>query len=369
MSRKINRSLTNESLQTRTRLLEFRKARIRLRRECQHFHILTSSERNEKNVFTRTPDSPHPSLCCLGLNEKGKGNDAFIDLLPGNSRLDKIRQEKLKRFRESIASKLLPSDNDDLKGEDHRAVFNLPWKDNGGFPFDDTDHQRYLRTLNAAIFLRIKSLCERQIEFSVSHQLNAPEQSLYNETLVHLVHYNNLCSHTCLGLENFLEKNSSLKQWLAVAQTEEHYPLMITGSRASGKTLLCTRLVQHLLNSLGKTTQCIVRYVNLTSKSRHIVELFSSICTQMNALQHAPTMTSEQQFNRIEYYQSVLKNLSNNQKPLIIMIDGIEDAASTSQYTSSFAYYSALIQLLPPKVNMRRREKSLPCSSEDKGNE
>ena len=325
---------------------------------AQHFDIVTSSEENCNEGFhSHLRFFSFITLCCLGLNEKGKGNDAFIDLLPGTSRLDKIRQEKLKRFRESIASKLSPSDNDELKGEDHRAAFNLAWKDNGGFPFDDADHQRYLRTLNAAIFLRTKSLCERQIECSTLHQLNTTEQSLYNETLVHLAHYQDLCSHTCLGLENFLEKNPSLKQWLTLAQTENHYPLMITGSRASGKTLLCTRLVQHLLNTLGKTTQCIIRYATLTSKSRHIVELLSSICTQMNALQHAPTMTSEQHFNRIEYYQAVLKNLSANHSPLIIMIDGIEDAASSSQYNSSFAYYSALMQLLPPKVNIRRREK------------
>jgi hypothetical protein len=283
----------------------------------------------------------------LGLNEKSKGNEAYIDLHGNNNRLDKIRQEKLKRFRESITNKLSANDNEDVKGEDNRTLFNLPWKDNGEFQMDDTDYQRYLRTLNASIFLRVKSLCERQIDLSILNQLKGPEQILYNETLVHSKHYSKLSSYTCLGLENLTETNNSFKQWLTLANTQEHYPLMIVGSRASGKTLLCTKLVQYLLNTLGKTTQCIIRYFNLTSKSRNIVELFSSICTQMGALQNLP---NEQQHNRIEYYQTVLTNLSNNQKPIIIMIDGIDEAAPQSQYTSSIGYYQALLQLLPPKV-------------------
>ena len=99
----------------------------------------------------------------LGLNEKSKGNEAYIDLLTGNNRLDKIRQEKLKRFKESLNTKLsIPGENDDT-----RVSFNLPWKDNGEYQTDDPEHQRYLRTINASIFLRIKSLCERYGDSSI----------------------------------------------------------------------------------------------------------------------------------------------------------------------------------------------------------
>jgi hypothetical protein len=284
----------------------------------------------------------------LGLTEKSKGNEVFIDLLSGGNRLDKTRQEKLKRFRESITNKLSMND----ENEDNRTLFNLSWKDNGEFQIDDIDHQRYLRTLNAAIFLRIKSLSERHIEKSISTRFKYSEQILYNETLVHLTYYSKLSSYTCLGFDHFIENNKSIKQWLSIANTTEHHPLMIIGNRASGKTLLCTKLAQYLLNTLGKNAQCIIRYINLTSRSRNLVELFTSICLQMSALQNAPTLINDQQFDRIEYYQSVLSNLSKNQKPIIIVIDGIEEATPPSQYTSSMAYYETLLQLLPPKVYM-----------------
>jgi Cdc6-like AAA superfamily ATPase len=264
--------------------------------------------------------------------------------------LDKIRQEKLKRFRESIINKLSINDENDFKNEDNRTLFNISWKDNGEFQSDDLDYQRYLRTLNAAIFLRIKSLCERHIDLSISNHLKHFEKILYNETLVHLTYYSKLSSCTCLGFENFVENNKLVKQWLSLANTTEHHPLMIIGNRASGKTLLCTKLVQYLLNILGKNTQCIIRYFNLTSKSRNILELFTSICKQMSTLQNVPTLVNDQQFNQIEYYQSVLTSLSKNQKPIIIMIDGIEEATPTSQYTSSIVYYQTLLQALPPKV-------------------
>ncbi|CAF2527174.1 unnamed protein product [Rotaria sp. Silwood2] len=299
--------------------------------------------------------SPSGCMCILrqfdGVNEKCKGNEAYIDLLNGTNRLDKIRQEKLKRFRESITQKLSINDDDNnLKMEDNRIVLNVSWKDNGEFQLDDTDYQRYLRTLNAAIFLRIKSLCERYIDLSISNHFKYNEKILYNETLIQLTHYSKLSSYTCLGFENFIENNQSFKQWLSSANTNDHHPLIIIGSRASGKTLLCTKLVHYLLNILGKNAQCIIRYFNLTSRSRNITEIFTSICTQMQTLQNAPTFINDQQLNYMEYYQTVLKTLSDNQKPIIIMIDGIEEATPPSQFASSVVYYQTLLQSLPPKV-------------------
>jgi hypothetical protein len=261
--------------------------------------------------------------------------------------LDKIRQEKLKRFRESLTNKF---SNDDFKTEDNRTTLSIPWKDNGEYQTDDSDCQRYLRTLNASIFLRIKSLNERLIDLSISNHLKPSEQILYNESLVHLTYYSKLSSNTCLGFSHFTENNSSFKQWLSLANTSEHYPYMIFGGRATGKTLLCTKIVQYLLNTLGKNVQCIIRYFNVTSLSRNIVEIFSSICTQMSALQHAPSFNNEQQTDRIEYYQTVLAALSKNQKPLILMIDGIEEITPQSQHVSTIACYQTLLKLLPPKV-------------------
>ena len=59
-----------------------------------------------------------------GLNEKSKGNEHFLDLLPGG-RIDKIRQDKLKRFRDSITTKLSTPGNDDYTYEDNRTVLNI----------------------------------------------------------------------------------------------------------------------------------------------------------------------------------------------------------------------------------------------------
>ena len=67
----------------------------------------------------------------------------------------------------------------------------------------------YLRTLNAAIFLRIKSSYERQFDLSINNHLKSPEKILYNEILVHLTYYSKVSSHTCLGFENFIQNNKS----------------------------------------------------------------------------------------------------------------------------------------------------------------
>lgn len=280
-----------------------------------------------------------------GLTEKSKGNESYIDLLAGG-RLDKVRQEKLKRFRESLTTS--PTD---VKNEDQRILLSTPWKDNGDFQSSDSDHQRYLRTLNASIFLRIKSSNERFLDLVTPHLFKASQQLLYNEALVHSTHCSKVALSTCLGFERFIDNDSSFRRWLTVANTAEHYPYMIFGARASGKSLLSTKIVQYLVSTLGKNSQCIVRYLNLTSRSRHIVEVFSSICAQMSSLQPAPADTKEQLNERIEYYQSALQSLSKSQKPLILMIDGIEEMIPQGQQVPSTAIYHALLQLLPPKVS------------------
>ena len=70
----------------------------------------------------------------------------------------------------------------------------------------------------------------------------------------------------------------------------------------------------------------------------------------MSSLQHVSAQTDDQLNNRIEFYQTTLKTLSKSQKPLVLMIDGIEDIAPQSQHISSMPIYQALLQLLPPKV-------------------
>lgn len=282
-----------------------------------------------------------------GLTEKSKGNERYIDLLPGG-RLDRIRQEKLKRFREGITHKLSNNENEELKFEDNRTILNLPWKDNGDFHADDSDYQRYLRTLNASIFLRIKSIHERLVDLSIVNQLTTNEQSLYNEVLVHLHSYTKISSSFCLGFDHFIEENSSFKQWITSASTTDHYPYLIFGSRVSGKTLLSTKIVQYLLNTVGKNVQCVLRYFNLTSKSRHIAEIFTSICTQISLFPQALPL---QESNLVDYYQSMLMHFSDNQKPFILMIDGIEEMIPQSLHASSLTFYQTLLQLLPPKVN------------------
>lgn len=311
------------------------------------FHFLTSiSIYIDHNVFFL--QRREIDVCLFqGLTEKSKGNERFIDVLPGG-RLDRSRQEKLKRFRESITHKLSNNENEDLKFEDNRTILNLPWKDNGDFHADDSDYQRYLRTLNASIFLRIKSIHERLIDLSIVNQLTPNEQNLYNEVLVHLHSYTKISSSFCLGFDHFIEENSSFRQWITSASTNEHYPYLIFGSRVSGKTLLSTKIVQYLLNTVGKNVQSVIRYFNLTSKSRHIAEIFPSICSQIS---YFPQALPLQESNLVDYYQSMLMHFSDNQKPFILMIDGIEEMLPQSLHASSLTFYQTLLQLLPPKVS------------------
>ncbi|CAF0762315.1 unnamed protein product, partial [Didymodactylos carnosus] len=208
-----------------------------------------------------------------GLTEKNKGCEVYLDII--NNKIDKIRQDKLKKFRDMINTKL---------DDENRQLLNLNWKDNG-FQIDDSEHQRYLRTLNAAIFLRIKVIVDDYLSSTTTTvfipDLKFHEYLLYDETLTHLYHYQSYVNQTYLGFDSLLEK---IKRITLNANKNEHYPLMILGTRASGKTLLCTKIVQNILSQLGgsKNVYLIVRYYNLTNSSRNINELLLSICSQLN---------------------------------------------------------------------------------------
>jgi hypothetical protein len=90
-------------------------------------------------------------------------------------------------------------------------------------------------------------------------------------------------------------------------------------------------------------------------------ELFASICTQMSYLQYAPAYVNDRSTDRIEYYRNLLTTMSNSQRPLILMIDGIEDLTGQSSHGSWMIYYQALLQLLPPKVRQRVNSIDIDC--------
>ncbi|CAF1059295.1 unnamed protein product [Didymodactylos carnosus] len=294
----------------------------------------------KKNMINKMVD--FSVLGYESLSEKSKGCDVYLDIV--NNKLDKIRQEKLKKFRDMINTKL---------DDDNRQLLNLNWKDNG-FQSDDSDYQRYLRTLNAAIFLRIKAVVDDHLSSTTAvlvPKLKFHEHVLYDEALIHLYHYQSYVNQTCLGFDSLLEK---IKRITLNANKIEHSPLLILGARASGKTLLCTKIVQNILSQLGgsKNVYLIVRYYNLTNSSRNINELLLSICSQLNCLQHLNVYIKQRDHTLVDHYHTMLDTISKGQRPLILMIDGIEETLPQSYVTTNVNFYQTLLKILPPKIHV-----------------
>lgn len=283
-------------------------------------------------------------LFLLGLNEKSKGNEPFVDLLVG-ARPDKIRQEKLKRFRELINTKFSSSnENDELKCEENRLNLSVPWKDFRDYSSDDSEHQRYLRTLNASIFLRIKALNERFLHSSVIHHRKSAEQILYQEVSIHWTYFSQITSKNALGFDRLTEKTSKFQQWINFATSNEHFPFVFIGGRATGKTFLVSKVVQHLRNQFGRNCQTILRYLNLTTRSKHLPDLFASICSQLNYF-HLSSNS-----NRFEDFSNVLNAMSKSGKTFILMIDGLDDFGGQNCHNSLISFYETLFGLAPAKI-------------------
>ncbi|CAF4694035.1 unnamed protein product, partial [Didymodactylos carnosus] len=54
----------------------------------------------------------------------------------------------------------------------------------------------------------------------------------------------------------------------------------------------------------------------------------------------------------INYYHTMLTNISKGQRSLILMIDGIEETLPQSQSTANIDIYQALLKILPPKIHI-----------------
>ncbi len=148
---------------------------------------------------------------------KSSNKEKYFDLT-NDGKLNKTKNEKQKRFREKLASRL---------GKDNMHEFNVKWNDSYGdiyniraaktpdeppsgavndthtFSWDlnkfDDDFKHYLQSFNTIIVSNIKTLIGRKLHEDSSISNNFVETSIFHEISRHLQKYQN--SAECSQIE------------------------------------------------------------------------------------------------------------------------------------------------------------------------
>lgn len=320
-----------------------------------------------------------------GLNEKSKFSNQYIDV-SSNGKLDKVKQDKLTKFRESLWNKL---------GDENKHHFNLTWKEdsssnaivngdsnasneeqNGNSNTTEnsndsnnnnnhsassseynSDFRNYLQSFNEVIVTKVKSFIEKRINDENTFELNSMENMIYQEATRHLHRFQRLNEKNLFGLDEMYER---VKKLINFSMKNEHFPIFIYGGATSGKSLTLTKFGNVAYNLIGvRSCLTVVRYFDLTSQCATFEGLLYSICEQLTVLQKlnpATDMPNKECNELVQYFHKICGQLSKGQKQLLILIDGIQDVYVDKSLLSKANiinnHLAWLFTQLPPKVHL-----------------
>ncbi len=306
-----------------------------------------------------------------------------------NGKVDKIKENRQSKFKEMIAAKL----SDQIK---HKFV--LKWNHTGddltefvnkenimyvstsstsinaqqaastlsanslitGLNKYDERFKNYLQKLNAILISNIKLMVEKQLNVERT-SLNSCEVATYHEAARHFHKYQRLAEESNLILANELVER--FKKLIAHGTKNEHYPIFLYGSSASGKTVTLSRfglIASKLIESSNtRNILMVIRYADLTSQCSTFESLLYSVCEQLTIAQKLNPLNeikNKDLTHLIEYFYKMCAQICK-EKQLLLLIDGLIDLnidksslakPNIGNNQISWLFY----QLLPPGVHL-----------------
>lgn len=272
-----------------------------------------------------------------GLNENSKNFEKYIDVK--YDKVDKLKQDRLNKFRELIASKI---------NETNIHRFNLNWNDEfietnkndntriessestTSIDFNKNEQlNNYLQSLNVILVEKIKRLVEDNLAQDLSYGLNAKQIEIIEEITRHLHYFNRISEQSLFGLDDSLDR---FKKLISFSIKNEHYPIFICGNVGTGKTVSLTKFGSIAYSIIGHKNclNFVIRYSELTAKSSSFECILYSICEQLALIQkiNIKNEIKSKEISELTRFFNLICNQivsKNSNKNLIILIDGIND--------------------------------------------
>ncbi|XP_015433312.1 PREDICTED: NACHT domain- and WD repeat-containing protein 1 [Dufourea novaeangliae] len=149
----------------------------------------------------------------------------------------------------------------------------------GGIDPDNDSHKVYLANLCRLLVNRVQTLANDSIEADPEIKSKKKMvQEIYAESLMHLALLRNVkpCE------EN--EQVDRIKQLLIFGKSQKHGPILVKGSKYSGKSSLLSRIYTDVASWLDCATFKVVRLCSSTPRSAYSLELLRVLCQHIGFL-------------------------------------------------------------------------------------
>ncbi|XP_038070325.1 NACHT domain- and WD repeat-containing protein 1-like isoform X2 [Patiria miniata] len=305
--------------------------------EKERYMASVSETEIDEGVFSPTSVSDaviwlHRRFTRIDPNDDTAG--IYLDLLPGNKEADTHSHEQLAQLTKRLAAKV---------NEGNFFKFDIPWSPKGLDPDGISTHAKYIDDICNKTQQILTELIDRAVAERLEEDVMAKKthQRLYQE----------LQHHTLLAQrhsETFHGQTDLLNRVRDYLGGDSQSPLILHGGAGSGKTALAAMAVK-LCSQVLPLSACVVRFVGATPESSTPNQLLRSACEQIAYLYGEHISIASKGANRLSKDLPTLLKRVTEDRPLVVVLDGIDQFTSTGDNTAAFNW---IPDTLPSNVKM-----------------
>lgn len=279
-------------------------------------------------------------LCCLWMERRfthrgpQRSNSVVGTLVEPAEGTGPIDLSDSKRYN------LVRAQLEDRLPESQKLVLRVKWSKEGP---NAEENIEYFDELSTTLGRDLKAMVDTVVEEDASDETTRPCRGIEQQLYVELVQQ----AQTCLSLsETLIGRTEKLVQLEKYLRSKLHHPIVLHGARGSGKSTLLAKVAQ-MCETWVPDAPVIVRFVGTSPDSDTQQQLLRSICEQCCALYGMHTIFASKSIAEQREVLGVLLDKVSSHRPLIILLDGLDQVTKHSAYT-----FDWLPSELPPYVKV-----------------
>ncbi|GFS29019.1 NACHT and WD repeat domain-containing protein 2 [Trichonephila inaurata madagascariensis] len=215
---------------------------------------------------------------------------------------------------------------EDYLPDTQKLVFYVKWHEEGIDPQNFEEDEQYISEFCDSLKEELKKLIDGLLEEDFLEEAREIYRGIEKQLYVELIQQYQACRQLS---KNFIDRENCLESVKSYLSGNATHPLIIKGPTGCGKTCLIAKLTE--MASTWFPTSCVVsRLVSLTAESATQHQLLRSISEQCCALYGEHPAVASSTIHSWDYGLGKLLGKVSELRPLIILIDGIDQLAEYS---------------------------------------
>ncbi|GFU21337.1 NACHT and WD repeat domain-containing protein 2 [Nephila pilipes] len=215
---------------------------------------------------------------------------------------------------------------EDYLPDTQKLVFYVKWHEEGIDPQNFEEDEQYISEFCDSLKEELKKLIDGLLEEDFLEEAREIYRGIEKQLYVELIQQYQACRQLS---KSFIDRENSLDSVKSYLSGNANHPLIIKGPTGCGKTCLIAKLTE--MASVWFPTSCVVsRLVSLTAESATQHQLLRSISEQCCALYGEHPAVASTSIHTWDYGLGKLLGKVSELRPLIILIDGIDQLAEYS---------------------------------------